>query len=177
MRRIRFKAKNHIPYSALVRHHMRILPTTRWENQCIIYVFQVKSNRRHSVYDRMMNPIFGTLYANKFSCIPSFGHRIKNVVPTPEEEPPPPWSDFSIRKVDDLIYLNKMHAIWFIYSYFATTDSATGISVLPTQTALRQWVALVLLPFLIIWLSPKDYTVTAMFLHQTFMLFLWLQPW
>ncbi|GBO37413.1 putative RNA-directed DNA polymerase from transposon X-element, partial [Araneus ventricosus] len=96
----------------------------RREKQCIKYYFKVKSNRRHPMYDRILSPILGTLYANKPSYIPPFGHRIKkilschrieNIVPLPEEQPPPPWSHFNIYTVDDLSNLSKQDTPHFVY--------------------------------------------------------------
>ncbi|GBM69294.1 hypothetical protein AVEN_86628-1 [Araneus ventricosus] len=59
-----------------------LLLQLRRDKQCIKYYFKVKGNRRHPMYDRMLNPIFGLLYANKPSCIPPFGHRIREILST-----------------------------------------------------------------------------------------------
>ncbi|GBL85214.1 hypothetical protein AVEN_222700-1 [Araneus ventricosus] len=72
----------------------------------------------------MLNPIFGLLYANKPSCIPPFRHRIRkilschsieNIIPLPEEEPLPPWSNFNICTIDDLNNLPKQDTPHFVY--------------------------------------------------------------
>ncbi|GBN63071.1 hypothetical protein AVEN_116877-1 [Araneus ventricosus] len=76
------------------------------------------------MFDRILNPILGTLYANKPSYIPPFGHRIKkilsyhrieNIMPLPEEQPPPPWSNFNIYHIDDLSNLLKQDTPHFVY--------------------------------------------------------------
>ncbi|GBN60460.1 hypothetical protein AVEN_54972-1 [Araneus ventricosus] len=88
----------------------------RRERQSIKYYFKIKSNQRHPLYDRVLNPIFNSLFAIKPSYVPSFGHRIRSLlnyynIENPNmktrEEPPPPWRDLQITTVDDFDNLSK----------------------------------------------------------------------
>ncbi|GBN63197.1 hypothetical protein AVEN_274951-1 [Araneus ventricosus] len=56
------------------------------------------------MYDRILNPIFGTFYANKPSYIPSFGHRMRllqflNIEILPKEDESAPWDDSNIMAI------------------------------------------------------------------------------
>ncbi|GBN69369.1 hypothetical protein AVEN_15745-1 [Araneus ventricosus] len=69
------------------------------------YYFRIKGDSEHPMYDRVLHPLFGTLYSNKKSYTPSFGHRMRfliqdldmeNVDILAKEEETPPWTERNI---------------------------------------------------------------------------------
>ncbi|GBM53584.1 hypothetical protein AVEN_105476-1 [Araneus ventricosus] len=96
----------------------------RSERQFIEYYYKIKSNRRHPLYDRALNPIFGSLFAIKSSYIPSFGHRIRALLTyhnnenpnmMAKEKPPPPWRELKIATIDYFNGLSKDDTPHFVY--------------------------------------------------------------
>ncbi|GBM34530.1 hypothetical protein AVEN_43187-1 [Araneus ventricosus] len=74
------------------------------------YYFRIKSDSEHPMYDRVLQPLFGTFYSNKKSYIPSFGHRMRlliqdlnmeNVDIIAKEEETPPWTERNTAVIDD----------------------------------------------------------------------------
>ncbi|GBM25993.1 hypothetical protein AVEN_223124-1 [Araneus ventricosus] len=80
------------------------------------YYFKIKSNNEHPMYDKILQPAFGTFYADKKSYIASFGHRMRSVLQTfntqnvdivPKLDELLPRRDFDIRIIDEFYKLLK----------------------------------------------------------------------